>query len=289
MQAFDYHAPQSVPEALGLLRQYGDRARPMAGGTDILLFMEGGKIAPENLVDLSRIPDLTEINYDPAHGLRLGALTTMRDIERSPVIRAHYPALTESTLELAGVQIRNMATIGGNTCNASPAADTIPALMALDAVAVISGADGERRVIYTALFQGPGKTVIGQDELLTAIELPPPAPHSGSHYIKLAIRKAMDIAIVGAGASVTLDGDTVTDCRITLGAVGPTVVRACDAENLLRGNPLDETTLNHVAAAATAIANPISDQRASAGYRKKMVGVLTRQVLLKAADIARRS
>lgn len=287
MQAFDYHAPQSVSEAVGLLHRFGDKARPLAGGTDVLIFMEGGKIAPENLVDLSRIPDMAAIDYDPERGLRLGALTTMRDIERSPDIRAHYPALTESTLELAGVQIRNMATIGGNTCNASPAADTIPALMALDATAVITGTDGERRVPYTEFFQGPGKTVLAQGELLTAIELPPPAPHAGSHYIKLAVRKAMDIAIVGVGAAVMMDGETVADSRIALGAVGPVVVRAHNAEQILRGNRLDENTLDKVAEAAVAIAAPISDQRASAGYRKKMVGVLTRQALLKAAERAR--
>ncbi|MBI4550641.1 MAG: xanthine dehydrogenase family protein subunit M [Candidatus Latescibacteria bacterium] len=289
MRPFEYCAPSTVTEALSLLREYGDRARPLAGGTDLLIFMQSGRVQPDYVVDLTRIAALKGIAYDPAQGLKLGALTSMREVELAPAIRAHYPALAASTFELAGVQVRNMATIGGNTCNASPAADTIPPLMALDAVAVIAGTTGERRVPYTELFQGPGKTALKRDELLASIDLPPPSSRTGSHYIKLAVRKAMDIAIVGVAASVTLDDGLVQDCRIALGAVGPTVIRAHEAEQLLRGKPLEDATLKAVAKAAQAAAKPITDQRGSAAYRTMMVGVLVPQALRQAAMAAQRT
>lgn len=288
MRPFEYCAPQTIPDALGVFHTYGDRARPLAGGTDLLIFMQSGRVQPDYVVDLTRLAPLKGLTYDPSQGLRVGALTSLREIELAPVIRAHYPALAVSTFELAGVQIRNMATIGGNTCNASPAADTIPPLLALDAVAVITGATGDRRVPYTDLFQGPGKTGIRRGELLTTIELPPPSPRTGSHYIKLAVRNAMDIAIVGVAASVTLDDGLVKDCRIALGAVASTAIRAYEAEQLLRDRALEDTTLDAVAKAAQAAARPITDQRSSAAYRTMMVGVLTRQALRQAAAVADR-
>ena len=283
MRSFSYLAPQTVPEALGLLAEHGPTARILAGGTDLLLLMQDGKIQPDVLVDLAPIRDLRRIGDDDEGGLRMGPLVSLRQIEQDQRVAARYPALAQSTFELAGVQIRNMATIGGNTCNASPAADTIPALMALDAVAVISGPGLQRRVPYRELFIGPGKTVLKAGELLTAIELPPPAPRSGSCYIKLAVRRAMDIAIVGLAAAVELADGVVERCRIVLGAVGPTVMRAPEAEKLLEGSRLDPDVLDRVAEAAQAVARPISDQRASADYRLLMVAVLTRQALRQAA------
>ena len=289
MKPIDYCAPSTVPEALGLLRTLGNKARPLAGGTDLMIFLQHGRVDAETLVDLGRIPGLAGIDGLPDGGLHIGALTRLRDIERSPVVRHQYAALAESMRELAGIQIRNMATLGGNTCNASPAADTIPALMALDAVAVIASESGERRVPYTRFFVGPGRTVLAPGELLTAIELPATAPGTGSRYIKLAVRNAMDIAIVGVGVSVTLDGEHVVACRIALGAVGPTVIRADAAEAALQGKLPDEATIQAAADAARDMARPISDQRASAAYRKKMVGVVTRDALRSAVAAARQS
>ena len=286
MRAFEYVVPQTVPEALSLLQEHGDGARPLAGGTDLLIFMQGGRIQPEYLVDLGRIDGLRGITYDDTGGARIGALTSLRDIERSPIICERYPGLAASTLELAGIQIRNMGTIGGNTCNASPAADTIPPLMALDATAVITGPSGERRTPYADFFHGPGRTDIQPGELLTAIELPPPPPRTGSHYIKLAVRRAMDIAIVGLAATVTLDNGSVKDCRITMGAVGPTVMRAHEAEEIIRGKTPDDAVLAEAAKAAQAAATPIDDQRASASYRKMMVVSLTRQAVQQAIALA---
>ena len=252
-----------------------------------MIFLQHGRVDADILVDLGRIPGLAGIDSLPGGGLRIGALTRLRDVERSPLIRSQYAALAESMRELAGIQIRNMATLGGNTCNASPAADTIPALMALDAVAVIASESGERRVPYTRFFVGPGRTVLASGELLTAIELPGTAPHTGSRYIKLAVRNAMDIAIVGVGVSVTLDGEHVVACRIALGAVGPTVIRADAAEAALQGKLPDEAAIQTAADAARDMARPISDQRASAAYRKKMVGVITRDALRAAVAAAR--
>ena len=285
MRPFEYLAPQTVPEALGLLREHDEKARLLAGGTDLLIFMQEGRAQPDYVVDLAGIDELRGIAYDPTKGLRIGPLTTLRQIELAPVIRQKYPALAQSTFELAGKQIRNMATIGGNTCNASPAADTIPALMALDAVAVIATSSGERRVPYREFFVGPGRTVLQPHQLLTAIELPPPPPGTGSHYIKLSVRRAMDIAIVGLGAAVTLEDGVVKDCRIALGAVGPTVIRADEAEQLLVGNALEDGVLNEVAKAAQKVARPITDQRATAAYRTMMVPVLTQQALRRAATL----
>ncbi len=285
MRAFGYSAPETIPEALSLLQEYGDGARLLAGGTDLLIFMQGGRIQPAHLVDLRHISELRGIAYDDTAGARIGALTSLREIERSPIIRNHYPGLAASTFELAGIQIRNMATIGGNTCNASPAADTIPPLMALDATALTTGLNGERRTPYTDFFHGPGKSGIRPGELLTAIELPPPPPYTGSHYIKLAVRRAMDIAIVGLAAAVTMENGTVKDCRITMGAVGPTVKRAYEAEGILRGSTPDKAILVEASKAAQAAATPIDDQRASASYRKMMVASLMRQAVQQAVSL----
>lgn len=286
MHQFDYFSPTTITEAQEILENKGSETKLLAGGTDLVLFMTEGHVKPPTIVNITGLEDLKGMQYDEATGLRIGPLTTMREIEQSPIVKDKYPALATSTLELAGVQIRNMATIGGNTCNASPAADTTPALMALDAVAVLIGPNGERKVSYTDFFTGPGQTVMQTNELLAAIELPPPPSNTGSHYIKLAVRRAMDIAIVGLGASVTLADGVVQDARITLGAVGPTVVRAIEAEEMLKGRTLKDSTLDQVAKVAVTAGNPIDDVRASAEYRKMMIEVLTKRAVQKAAQIA---
>lgn len=286
MHQFDYFSPTTITEAQEILENKGSETKLLAGGTDLVLFMTEGHVKPPTIVNITGLEDLKGMQYDETTGLRIGPLTTMREIEQSPIVKDKYPALATSTLELAGVQIRNMATIGGNTCNASPAADTTPALMALDAVAVLIGPNGERKVSYTDFFTGPGQTVMQTNELLAAIELPPPPSNTGSHYIKLAVRRAMDIAIVGLGASVTLADGVVQDARITLGAVGPTVVRAIEAEEMLKGKTLEDSTLDQVAKVAVTAGNPIDDVRASADYRKMMIEVLTKRAVQKAAQIA---
>jgi carbon-monoxide dehydrogenase medium subunit len=288
VKAFDYHAPRTLDEAVALVAEHGPTAKLLAGGTDLIIFMQDGKLAPEVIIDITRIAALNGIEYSEKTGLRLGAGTKMRAIESSPVIQQYYPHLVHGAAEVGSIQMRNLATIGGNVCTASPAGDTLPPLLAGDAVAVLVGPDGEREVPLDAFWTGPGQTVMAPHELLKALRLPPPGPRSSGAYFKLAERKAMDLAFVGVAATVTLNGggDAIEDVRIALGAVAPTVIRATDAEAILRGEPIDDARLGQAGRAAREATHPISDQRASADYRLAMVDALTQRVVRRAVRAA---
>lgn len=283
MKDFEYFAPKSLDEALTILVRYRGEARPIAGGTDLLVQMKQRRAQPRCVVNLKRIPGLRGIVFDPETGLRLGALTTLSDIIRSEVIRQHYPVLAYTASRMAGNQIRNLATVGGNLCNASPAADTAPPLIALNATAHIAGPGGVRTISLENFFLGPGRTVLAPDELLVELHLPPPLPAQETRYQKLEYRQAMDIAVVGVAASVrrraTGNGPACEDARIVLGAVAPTPLRARRSEDLLRGHTVTEDLLVEAGHVAAEEAKPIDDVRGSAWYRRQMVAVLTRRVL----------
>lgn len=298
MRDFDYCEPTTLEEAISALLECGEDAKILAGGTDILVRMKRRLISPRRLVNIKRIPGLADIRLDGA-GLRIGALATIRDVSLSPLVRGHWPVLSEAAKKMASVQVRNLATIGGNICNAAPSADMAPALMSLDAKAVIVGPAGERTVSLEEFFIGPGATVLRPGEILTHFLVPMPRPSTAAVYLKHAIRKAMDIAIVGVAAAVTLDGETpyasggsrgISDVRVVLGAVAPTPLRARKAEDAIRGAaiPLDDMTLAQAAEAAMSEARPISDVRASAYYRRKLTGVLVRRGVIQAIELARR-
>ena len=288
MPRFDYLEPQTLDEAHSMLQQHGDRARIVAGCTDFLVRWRTGFWTPDFVVNLLHIPGLNMIRFDPIDGLRIGALVTIQDLEDHPAVREHYPALATGATSFAGVQVRNLATVGGNVCNASPAGDTLPALLALDTQCRINGPAGERWLPLDQLFAGPGRTNLQPAEILTEFHLPAPPPNSGSLYIKHSPRGAMDISAVGVASSVSLEspGGPCVAAGIALGAVAPAVIRVPSAEAMLQGQALTPALINAAAEEAQRVATPIDDVRATGNYRKAIVAVLTRRTLQHAASIA---
>ena len=285
MHRFEYCAPTNLPEAISLLGQYSSAARLIAGGTDLLTALKERTDRPEYLINLAGLAELCFIRYDPETGLRIGAAVTVRAVEKSDVVRLYYPVISQAAATLASVQIRNLATIAGNICRASPSADLPPALLVLDATVKLAGPLGERIVPLVDFFTGPGKTVLRPDEILTEIRLPPSQPDRGAAYIKHSPRRAMDLASVGVAAAITLEAGLCRQARIALGAVAPTPRRSFQAEALLTGQIPTPDLILQAAEAAAAEANPISDVRASAAYRRQMVRVLVRRALQQSLDL----
>ena len=203
MLRFDYLEARNLRQAISLMQRHGEEARLVAGSTDFLVRWRQGFWRPGCVVNIKGISSLQRITYSPQNGLNLGALATVQAIESNPRIRRHYQALATGATSFAGVQVRNLATVGGNVCNASPAGDTLPSLLAFDAQCSISGPEGARTLPITEFFQGPGRTALSPGEVLTGLRLPPPQPRSGSLYIKHSPRGAMDIATVGVASVLT--------------------------------------------------------------------------------------
>ena len=275
MKRFEYLEARTVRQAISMLQRYGENARIVAGSTDFLVRWRQGVWNPEHVINIQRVAGLSRITYSSRNGLRIGALVTVRTLEQHPMVRRRYPALAAAAASFAGVQVRNLATVGGNICNASPSGDTIPALLVFDAQCRIAGPDGDRWVALDQFFTGPGRTVLRSDELLAEIRVPPPAANTGSHFIKHSPRGAMDIATVGVASLVSLDGrrGPCSQARIALGAVGPTPVRAYSAEDILRGQDINQELIRSAADSARDGVKPIDDIRGSAAHRKEIVGV----------------
>jgi carbon-monoxide dehydrogenase medium subunit len=275
----DYFEPKTVSEALSLLAKYGDQAKVIAGGTDVMVDIKY-KEEPGCLVNIKKIPGLSGIQENGGT-LRIGALTTIRALETSPLVRDKLPALWESSHQFASLQIRNTATIGGNICRASPSGETLTPLLVLEATGKLVFSDGEKTEPFQSFFQGPGKTSLGAKGLLTEIEVPCAAAGSRSVYLKHAVRGAMDIAVVGVAILITPDAvkNRLQEVRIGLGAVAPTPLRATRTEALLRGQPLTAALLKEAGAMAATESSPIGDQRSSAEYRRWIVEALTRRGL----------
>jgi len=271
--------PGSVDECLTVLARRGGEAKLVAGGTDLLPQMKNGVVRPACVVDISRLSELRSIALDANGGLRLGAAVAARQIERDPRLRASYPSLAESAALVGSIQIRNLATVGGNLCNAAPSADMAPPLVALDAEVVIAGPKGRRRVPLATFFESVRKTVLGPDELMIELVVPAPGPRSGGHYLRHTPRRELDIAVVGVASQITLSDGVCGKARISLASVAPTPVRATAAERVLEGQPLTPQRIEEAARLAVEAARPISDQRGSAEFRKHLVRVLTRRTL----------
>ncbi len=287
MKPVGYVAPTTLREAVEILGRHGERARALAGGTDLFLRMERGGWAPDVVVDLKGVPGLADIHFDAERGLALGALAFHADVAAHPVVCERYPVLAQGAGWVGGPQMRNRGTVGGNLCNASPAADTASPLIALGARVRLVGPAGERVVALDEFFVGPGKTVLAPGEVLVEVLVPPPAPRSGGDYQRRT-RTAMDIAVVGVAAVVILDGGaTCKDARIVLASVAPTPLRARAAEAAVRGKGLTPDRIAEAARAAAAESKPIDDVRASAGYRRTIVEVLARRALTNALGRAR--
>ncbi len=277
MSELNYEAPDTLDAAIGLLA--GDEtARVFAGGTDLLVQLKEDLREPGLLVDIKRIQEVREISIGDAD-VRIGAAVTGAELGEHDVLKALWPGVVEAVNLIGSDQVQGRATIGGNLCNASPAADSVPAMVAAGAKAAISGPDGNREVAIDDLMTGPGQTTLGRGELVTAIVLPKPPARSGDAYLRFIPRTEMDIAVVGAGISVTLNDDgTCVAARLALGAVGPTVKLVDAACTALVGNTLDEATLEALTQAARAACSPIDDKRGTAEFRTNVAGVLARRV-----------
>ncbi len=283
---FNYLAPQSIAEACALLAEHQEKAKVIAAGTDLLVQMKHKEVKPQYIIDLKRIPGLDYIRYDDQSGLQIGALTTIRAIETSPLVQQSFSILSQAAGLLGTVQIRNRGTIGGNLGNAAPSAETAPALMALAAKAKIVGSKKERVVALEDFFLGPGETVLQPDEMLTEIQVPNPAALSSGVYLKHTVRRMAELAIVGVGVLITWNGtgQTCGDVRIILGAVAPTPLRVERAEEVLKGQQLSGELMEKAAQIASEESRPIDDIRSAAEYRRKMVRVLVKRALEQATE-----
>ena len=286
MHAFSFESPSTLAEALKIMKASGEKARPICGGTDLLIQMRAGVRQPAVVVDIKKVKEMRELKFSSKSGLKLGAAVSCIDVAENADMRRYYPGLTEAAHLIGSLQIQNRASVGGNLCNGSPAADTTPALIALKAKARIAGGKATRDVPVEEFVLSPGRTVLKPGELLVQLLIPAPAPHSSDAYLRFIPRNEMDIAVVGVGASVTLSGGVVKAARIGLGAVAATPLLAEKAAESLIGKKLDESTLATAARLASETSSPIDDMRGTAEYRRHVTGVLTRRALTIAAERA---
>lgn len=278
MLPFHHHTPAALSEAIELLAAANGSAQVIAGGTDLVLQMRNGLKSPQTIINIKRLPELQGIDYDDEGGLRLGALTTLRQIHRSPLIQAHYPILSHAAGQMASEQIRAFATVGGNLCNGSPSADQATPLLALDAGVHLAGPQGTRALPLHEFFLGPGQTALRPGELLQWISIPP--PRGQAIFSKHIPRAFMDISVVCVALRLELGEDGVCQqARVVLGAVAPTPLRARQTEALLRGSALSAEQMREAARSAAAESRPIDDAKGSAWYRRRMVEVLVQRGL----------
>ncbi|MWL90898.1 xanthine dehydrogenase family protein subunit M [Cupriavidus sp. SW-Y-13] len=285
MRAFEYLEPATLAEASALLQRCGGRASVLAGGTDLLVQIKESHRQPAHVINIKKIPGMDVLSFDPAEGLRIGALVTTREVETSYAVRRHYAGLARAVTDFASIQVRNRATVVGNVCRASPSADSLAPLIADRAEVHLYGLHGSRSMPVEAFVTGPGKTALGVDELVSRITIPAPAPHTGKAYLKHGRRVQMELATVGVAVSITVERGHCTDVGIVLAAVGPKPLRATKAEGVLRGHSLSDALILQAAHAAMEDARPITDVRASAEYRREMVGVLTRRAIAQALEM----
>jgi len=308
MKKFDYLKPKTLDEALSLLAQYGEKARLIAGGTDVIVMIKQKAMAPDVLVSLQGIPGLSQIKYNGS--LAIGPMVTHRAIEKSEIIRKNFSALADAVDDLGSVQIRNVATIGGNICTAAPSADTATPLLVLGTQVKIRNPKGERTLPIEEFFKGPGETVLKTGEMVEELLIPKLLPNTGSTYYKLQRRLALDLPILGVSVLLSLDKNRITcsdllctaapissilhrmeedeiicrEVRIALGVAAPTPMRAVKAEALLRGKKLSDELLEEAAAAAAQEAQPRDTLRGEAWYRKDMVRVLVKRMAMKSIE-----
>jgi carbon-monoxide dehydrogenase medium subunit len=308
MKKFEYLRPKTLEEALSLLNQHGKKAKLIAGGTDVIVMIKQKAMMPEVLISLRGISGLDQIRYDGS--LRIGAMVTHRDIEKSEVIRKEFSALTDAADVLGSVQIRNVATIGGNICTAAPSADTATPLLVLRTQVKIKSLSEEKTVSIESFFTGPGETILKKGEMVTELSIPKPLPNTGSAYWKLQRRLALDLPILGVSVLLSLDKGTVScsdmlctaspissilhtmekdeltckEIRIALGVAAPTPIRALKAENLMRGKKISDELLEEVANTASMEAQPRDSIRGEAWYRKDLIRVLVKRMAMKSIE-----
>ncbi len=281
---FQYLQPLTLQEATSLLAEYDGEAKVIAGGTDLINLIRTKTIKPRYVIDIGLVPGLDRVKYDNDGRLSIGALATLRDLETSRDIKKRHPVIAEAAGQIGSVAIRNVGTIGGNLCHASPAADTAPSLIALGASVKIIGPARERTVALEDFFVAPGRTVLQRGEILAEVCVPPMPASSKGTYLKHASRGAADLAIVGVAVVATMDDGRCRSVKIALGAVAPTPVRARNAETALNGKRIHDALIEQSARLAAAESRPITDVRASADYRNAMVKVFTERAIKKATS-----
>ena len=281
-----YEVANTVEEAVDMLGRSEGEVFPLAGGTDLLAQMRAGRVAPQGLVDLKRIPELREIVVDE-EGYRIGAAVSGAELGEHPDLGADWPGVVEATELIGSTQIQGRASMGGNLCNASPAADSVPALIAAGALCSVVGPAGRRELAVEEVVISPGQTCLSPGEIIAHFRLSRPEPRSGDAYLRLIPRSEMDIAVVGVGVALTLDSEGVcTSCRVALGAVAPTPLVVPEAAAALVGRPVTGVALDELAAASSAAARPIDDMRGTREYRVHVAGVLARRAAVIAAERA---
>jgi carbon-monoxide dehydrogenase medium subunit len=278
---FEYVSPTTIPETLALLNEHGEKAKVLAGGTDLISEMKWGEYKPDYVIALSHVSGLDSIEYDEKSGLKLGAMCKIAQIEKSEIIKKNYPLLSQAASVLASMEIRNRGTVGGNLCTAAPSADMPPSLLALEANAVIASTDGEKVLPLEEFFAGPKKTIVKQDEILVRLEVPKMKPNSAGEYIKFGRRMAMEIAMIGVAALLTVDpeGTQCIDAKLALATAAPTPIRAKEAEKKLTGKQLDADIIEEAAQMASREASPRTSWRTTEEYRKDLIPVLVRRAI----------
>jgi carbon-monoxide dehydrogenase medium subunit len=292
-----YEAPETLDAAVTLLRGETGLARPLAGGTDLLVQLRAGTVEPDLVVDLKRIPDLVvDLKRIPGMrqitaengGFRIGAAVSGAELGEHPDLKRSWPGVVEATELIGSTQIQGRASLGGNLCNASPAADSVPAMIAAAATVTVAGPDGRRDVPVEEIVTGPGQTCLSRDEIVVAVNLPPRPAHSGDAYLRFIPRTEMDIAVVGVGVSLTLDvAGLCSHARVALGAVAATPILVPDAADALIGTAVGEDALTRMAERSSAACLPIDDKRGTKVYRIKVAGVMARRAAELALDRAR--
>jgi CO/xanthine dehydrogenase FAD-binding subunit len=289
MEGVRYEAPETLQAAIALLTSVPDGARVMAGGTDLIVQMETDLIEPRLLIDIKKIRELRQITAENG-GFRVGAAVPGMEIVNHAAFCKAWPGVIDGVKLIGSIQVKGRASIGGNLCNASPAADSVPALVAAGAIARIVGPNGTREVPVESIPASPGKTSLAKGEIVASLFFPPQPAHSGDAYLRFTPRTEMDIAVVGVGINLTLDGAGVCNAaRVALGAVAPTVLLVKDAADALIGTRVDEAALDRLAAAASAACRPIDDKRGTKEYRIKVAGVLAKRTALQALERARQN
>ena len=283
---FEYLGPETIPETLALLNEYGRKAKVLAGGTDLISEMKWGEYKPDYVIALSHVSGLDNIGYDEKEGLKLGAMCKIAQIEKSDIIKRNYPLLSQAASVLASMEIRNRATIGGNLCTAAPSADMPPSLLALEAKAVIASKDGERVLPLEEFFAGPKKTILSHDEILVRLEVPSMKPNSAGEYIKFGRRRAMEIAMIGVAALLTVEPEEnrCIEAKLALATAAPTPIRAKEAEKVLTGKTVDTDIIEEAAQTASKEASPRTSWRTTEEYRRDLIPVLVRRAIQTALE-----
>ncbi len=281
MQDFEYNAPRTLSEAVALMAEKGEAARPLAGGTDILVQLRGGRRSVERIVDVKHVPELNEMSFTRESGLVLGAAVPCYRLYQDQEIAQAYPGIMDAASMIGGIQIQGRASVGGNLCNAAPSADAIPPLIVHNARCVIAGKQGTREIAVEEFCTAPGRNVLQDGELLVSMRIPAPNIGSGGRYLRFIPRNEMDIAVAGVGSWVQLSPDnrSIISGRVALASVAPTPLFVEEAGARLAGREVSKEAIEDAAQAAMEAARPISDMRGTIQQRRHLVGVLTRRTL----------